>query len=502
MSLTPPASQVELIQLSEGDIVPLSDILAHLLFSGLIENINDPNSFSLTMEAINTQATLSVPVLQGPQGPPGPTSISLKFQNRILNGPDQLPTDLGDTNVDLGKYWVFRIYDDHTGDPIATTIYVWMGTATGWVQLPVGSPGPVGPYANLEGASLDLVEVGSGGGPGDQDSYVAVDDTDPTHPDLGFKLAVDAGLRGPSQPLGGLINVDFVTRKPQVGDVFTKSDRVTPGVPSGVAVSGSSSGGALAAGTWYYGVTATLPNGETAVSTTASVTVSGSSSSAMVTWSAPSGSCTGYRVYRGASTAVDQLVAVISSPDQLSFKDVGLPFASVSPPSPGVASGLPIWVAAPQEPSIPLLYTVPQAAFTSAFGIEYEQSQPMVCKYPVPPQPFPWVPLVFGELIVSGINISLTPLLVGAHVNLGSQGGQLLASGSAGSGGTITMMPNTANLAVTPETNSVIVPANHTGNQGTLYVTLTNIGLAGVYDFNSDNANLSVLVVPIDAGIT
>ena len=69
-------------------------------------------------------------------------------------------------------------------------------------------------------------------------------------------------------------------------------------------------------------------------------------------------------------------------------------------------------------------------------------------------------------------------------------------------GGAVTLLPQTsstasASQAMSPTNSVALVPANHTGNAGTLYVNLVNEGMAAVYDFNSTNAQLFVLVCPI-----
>ena len=64
----------------------------------------------------------------------------------------------------------------------------------------------------------------------------------------------------------------------------------------------STSGGTLAAGTYFYVVTALNSAGQTTASNEVSVTTTGTTSSNTITWSAVAGA-TGYRVYRGTSAA-------------------------------------------------------------------------------------------------------------------------------------------------------------------------------------------------------
>lgn len=605
------STPIEIIDLAQYDTIPLDAILSYLHMMGIITDINDPNNIAYTMEAYNNQPVLTVPVLKGRQGIPGPNAITLRFENTLITDLDSLPTDLGDTDADLGRFWLFPVIDSDDV-AIATIIYLWTGTQNGplsklaglgqgFVQIPIGSPGPPGPYANLSGAQLIPTTPGNGDGPNDTDSWIAVNDNSiqtitvngtltsgsfklianigsvpettgtiaynaisasslqsalvalsnvgagnaivtgsgpytvsfsgsldsevideltvtastlvggtvavasgsAAAPSMAWYLAIPQGEQGPSAPLGTFYNVDFVTQVPKAGDVFTCSDRLTPGAPTSLAKTTSSTGGALPAGTYYYKVTATLPNGETLPTSEVSATVTGTTSSVSLTWTAPTGNgATGYNVYRGTATGAENLlIAVIISGAQTSFIDTGGLTVSASPPtSSGIVSGQNIWVAETPEPQAPLFYTVPSTAFvSSAIGIEFGQTQPTVGTFNMPQQPFPWVPVVFGEIQVSGINLSLTPLLVGSEVLLGNaSSGQVLASGRSDVNGVVTMIPNFGSLAFSPNHfGGALVPAMHTGDAGTLFVSLLDEGLIDVYDFTNAGAQLAVLVLPI-----
>jgi hypothetical protein len=112
-------------------------------------------------------------VLQGVKGDPGEPSFALQWQHDDKTDPTQLPTDLGDTEADLGKFWVFGVQDEN-GNTVATTMYVWWGTTVGWRQLPVGAPGPPGPYPIIT-PNIVLETPGSGNGPGGVDTWIHVD---------------------------------------------------------------------------------------------------------------------------------------------------------------------------------------------------------------------------------------------------------------------------------------------------------------------------------------
>lgn len=485
-----------IIQLSIGDEIPIGNIIANLILMGIVTDVNNPNMFAATMEAFQGQAALTVPVLQGPKGDPGAPSFALRWQNDNKTQPSQLPTDLGDTVADLGKYWVFGIADD-LGHLVETSMFIWWGTSIGFRQLPIGTPGPPGPYPMIA-PTIVLEAPGSGNGPGGVDSWVGVSGT-ASNPSFVFHIAAPEGIAGPSAALFTCPDVDMAGWSP--GDSLIISNRVTPGAPTGFSLTPSATGGTLAAGDYFYCVTAILANGETAPTAEIEVTLTGTTSSVHAAWFAPAAGCKGYRLYRGnIAFTTNVLVAEISSGTTLSFTDTGAATSPGSPPSEGVVAGLPIWV--PQAPVlyIPQFYTIPEAAFTSIEGIG-GASQP-VCTFPVPQQPWPWKPWVVGQMQIFGANISLTPLLVGAQVLLGSPTtGTEVGRGYGNSLGYVTFIPQASSsgnpsAAITPTNTLGKVPANHTGSVGTLYINLINTGMAGVYDFNSANAQMGVLIIP------
>jgi hypothetical protein len=164
--------------------------------------------------------------------------------------------------------------------------------------------------------------------------------------------------------------------------------------------------------------------------------------------------------------------------------------------------GLPLWQPMTVGAMNPLPYTVPESAFNSFSGVA--SNNQTVAAFSVPSNPWPWKPLVWGQLEVTGINVGLDPLLVGVEVLLGDpNNGALVATGFGNAfGGVVTILPQTssaanASTAMTPTNSTALVPANHTGNVGTLYVNLVNEGMAAVYEYDSSNSQLFVLVCPI-----
>jgi hypothetical protein len=225
-----PLTQSEIIQLSFGDTVPLGQVLANIILMGIITDINNPNLFAATLEAYRDQAVLTLPVLQGPKGDPGQPVFALRWQNDNITSPSQLPTVLTDLPGDLGKFWVFGVTDQN-GNVVGTTMYVWWGTRIGFRQLPVGAPGPPGPYPIIT-PNIKLEVPGSGLGPGGVDSWVAATGSI-ADPVFTFHIAAPQGIPGPSAALATSPDIDFTTRAPVAGDVLqcTGNTVVVAGVP-------------------------------------------------------------------------------------------------------------------------------------------------------------------------------------------------------------------------------------------------------------------------------
>jgi hypothetical protein len=169
--------------------------------------------------------------------------------------------------------------------------------------------------------------------------------------------------------------------------------------------------------------------------------------------------------------------------------------------------GLPTWQPMTVGAMNPLPYTVPESAFVSYSGIS--SSPQTICTFAIPPNPWPWKPVVMGQVEVFGISISLTPLLIDVEILLGDPtSGTLVGRGYGNDfGGAVTILPqtssgsssssSTASAAMTPGNSTALVPANHTGSKGTLYVNLVNSGMASLYDYSAANSQLFVMCIPI-----
>lgn len=88
-------------------------------------------------------------------------------------------------------------------------------------------------------------------------------------------------------------------------------------------------GGTLAAGTYYYEITAITPGGETTASNEKSIVTTGSTSSNTVSWATVPGAM-GYNVYRGTTPGGEDVQYTVGA--VTSFVDTGAAGVAASPP--------------------------------------------------------------------------------------------------------------------------------------------------------------------------
>jgi hypothetical protein len=111
---------------------------------------------------------------------------------------------------------------------------------------------------------------------------------------------------------------------------------VTLAAPN-VSVASSTTGGTFAAGTYFWVVTATDANGETTKSNEVNAALTGSTSSATLTWNQVDGA-TGYKIYRGTTTTNEnKLITTIGSGSTLTYVDTGTAGSTASPPGTNTA---------------------------------------------------------------------------------------------------------------------------------------------------------------------
>ena len=79
---------------------------------GVVSDLDTPDMASMSWEMAGGNGLISVRALIGPAGPAGAPMFLLKQQMQIFDSADDLPTNLTNEDVDKGKYWIVREYDE------------------------------------------------------------------------------------------------------------------------------------------------------------------------------------------------------------------------------------------------------------------------------------------------------------------------------------------------------------------------------------------------------
>jgi hypothetical protein len=472
-----------------GDTVLLQSYLINTRVYGVVVPGSSTQEFTATYEIQGDQGTLTMAAVVGPQGPAGASMFLLSLQNDGVEDPADLPQNLTNSTADIGKTWLFDDIDAND-DIIGTSAYVWYGTT--YRRLMFGSPGPPGPVPIIT-PGVDLIQ-----GPGN--SFVATGGTD-YEPTMTFTLAVPPGPQGTAGALALCPDVDFTSNPPEPGDVlgFTGSylDQDLP-QPTNLAVVLAGSGSLT--GTFYWVATATNAAGETTASNEVFLTLT--SESATLTWTRVNGA-TGYNIYRGTGTgAENKLITHIGSGATVTYTDTGAAGSTQSPPGSNTAAvQYPIWVPVALNQLLPSPYSMPEAAFSAFTGIS---QQAPIGSFTIPPQPFPWTPIVWGHIGAFGLELSVNPLLIGCEVLLGNPtGGTMIARGFGNSLGEVNIMPHYSTpyspaVALSPNNGLAVVPANNTNPaESTIYVNLYNDGELGLYVYNPTDSQIFIMVMPV-----
>jgi len=478
-----------------GDTSFLANYLINARLYAVVVPPGAEQEFVATFEVNGSQGTLTMAAMIGPQGPKGIDMFALYLQTDDIETPADLPTTLQDTVADQGKFWVFDDVDN-LGNIIGSSGYIWFGT--GWRRIMMGTPGPPGVVPVIT-PSVALV-------PPTEDSEVIPGGT-AAFPTMEFDLAAPAGPQGPGAALAVAPDVDLTTNPPVVGDVLgwtgaytTDTALMSPTSLTAVLTSA----GSLVAGSYSYVVTAVNSSGESTPSNEVSVTPA-STGAVGLAWSTVVGA-TSYNVYRGNTAGGENLnLASVTTP---AYTDDGTATGTAATP-PTVNSATtqyPIWVPVNVSELIPAPFSMPENAFSSYTGLS--QRAP-IGSFALPAQPYAWTPIVWGHIGAFGIELSANPLMIGCEVLLGdTTTGQLVGRGFGNTLGEVNVMPHYSTpsipaQAISPTNDLAVVPANHTNPaQGTVYVNLYNDGDIGIYMFSPTDAQLFVMVIPVDPAPT
>jgi hypothetical protein len=454
--------------------------------------------FWATYEIQSDQGTLMMAVVIGPKGAAGANAFAMHLQTDPFDSPDELPNTLTNTVADIGKYWAFDDLDAQ-GNVIGSSLWVWYGG--GYRRLMLGSPGPPGPVPIIT-PSVSMI------GP-DQNPDVLTGGT-PLYPTWELLLPKVPGPQGPAGALALCPDVNILGANsgagPSIGDLlgftgqFTTGQTLSP--PTNLIAVAASSGGSIAAGPWHYMVTGTNAAGETTTSNEYGVSTSGTTSSVDLTWDIMP-LITHYKIYRGTAPGTENtLVTTVAAGTPVggrqSYTDTGAAGTSATPPSSNTAvMNYPIWVPVSVSSLIPSPYSMPESAFTSFSGLAQRAA---IGSFPIPAQPYDYIPIVWGHLGAFGLELSADPLTIGAEVRLNNQSaGPTIGRGFGNTLGEVNIVPhfsdpNNPAVAITPTNNHATVAAN---TPATLYVNLYNDGAIGIYQFSPTDAQLFVQVTPV-----
>ncbi|WP_104151092.1 phage tail protein [Mycobacterium intracellulare] len=132
--------------LDQGSKVYLGSFDTTVHAFGVISDLDTPDQVEFTMEGFGSNAVLNYSVIQGDPGPPGNNAPLGNRQFPTLDSTDDLPQNLTDDPVDIGKFWIIRVFDED-GNEIGSNWAMWNGTD--YEIYKEGMPGQVGPVPKV-----------------------------------------------------------------------------------------------------------------------------------------------------------------------------------------------------------------------------------------------------------------------------------------------------------------------------------------------------------------
>lgn len=132
--------------LDQGSKVYLGSFDTTVHAFGVISDLDTPDQVEFTMEGFGSNAVLNYSVIQGDPGPPGNNAPLGNRQFPTLDSTAQLPQNLTDDPVDIGKFWIIRVFDED-GNEVGSNWAMWNGTD--YEVYKEGMPGQVGPVPKV-----------------------------------------------------------------------------------------------------------------------------------------------------------------------------------------------------------------------------------------------------------------------------------------------------------------------------------------------------------------
>jgi hypothetical protein len=180
--------------LALGDRVYLGSFLTRVNVFGEISDLDTPDQVSFTMEGYGANSVLSTPVIKGDRGDRGDNAPLGNRQFPVLDSEADLPSNLTDDPVDIGKYWVIRVFDGD-GNEIGSNWAMWNGTD--FEIYKEGEPGQPGPVPDVTPV-FHLVTTTAGWAPTDVANGYRISKTgNPYQPTWTIEIYQEL-LRGPA----------------------------------------------------------------------------------------------------------------------------------------------------------------------------------------------------------------------------------------------------------------------------------------------------------------
>lgn len=259
---------------------------------------------------------ISIPVLS-PQNPSAPSDIALNVGSQVY-----------DASVISGR--LFVAYANNTG--AGTQLSVKYLTSTFIVSSDTQLAATAIPTAiSIFGDSTSSPWVAwADGTAGAHITSVDFNIVGVQFPAVTLGAAIPRNVTGIA-PVGSTATVFFDVAGGLTYNTLTEVCQVVwhPGPPRLTYASSITAGGTLAAGTYYYVVTALGSAGETLASNELAVVATGTTSSVILAWTAVAGA-TGYRVYRGTTAGGEN--TYYAPGNVLTFTDTGAAGTAGTPP--------------------------------------------------------------------------------------------------------------------------------------------------------------------------
>lgn len=186
--------------------------------------------------------------------------------------------------------------------------------------------------SNMDSQAYDEY-LGGRVAPSEASGELVLDLTNPGHQIV--KALFEAGAQGTIGNIQCYVGQAGNTLAPTVGGGNLLFPPVTAGsglaAPVQSSLATATSGGTLAAGTYYYVVTALNANGETVASNEKNIVTTGATSTVTVSWSAVTGA-TGYNIYRSNATGTETFLISVGAVVTYTDTGSGTP-TSVLPPA-------------------------------------------------------------------------------------------------------------------------------------------------------------------------